>query len=142
MDKMPISTDFTVLSFSIQKDLDSSDKQNDEIELKPSKTYKARFILRVQNHSLHLQRINLIGYKNEEIIAFSPLLISPDVSLESAKALYFTIKFKVRPTNQKDINLILSYQDDNSDMTNSTSAFENIIFFTNVLIKQGQTNNE
>ena len=57
MDKMPISTDFTVLSFSIQKDLDSSDKQNDEIELKPSKTYKARFILRVQNHSLHLQRI-------------------------------------------------------------------------------------
>lgn len=142
MDKMPISTDFTVLSFSIQKDLDSSDKQNDEIELEPSKTYKARFILRVQNHSLHLQRINLIGYKNEEIIAFSPLVISPDVSLESAKALYFTIKFKVRPTNQKDINLILSYQDDNSDMTNSTSAFENIIFFTNVLIKQGQTNNE
>lgn len=142
MNKISISTDFTVLSFSIQKDLDSSDKQNDEIELEPSKTYKARFILRVQNHSLHLQRINLIGYKNEEIIAFSPLVISPDVSLESAKALYFTIKFKVRPTNQKDINLILSYQDDNSDMTNSTSAFENIIFFTNVLIKQGQTNNE
>ena len=144
MDKMPISTDFTVLYFSIQKEADSSDPKfdNSKIELEPNETYRARFSLRVLDEKISLERLNLIGYKGKEIITFSPLVISPDITLENVRALYFTIKFKMRPTNQTDMNLVLTYQDDKSDMSKSTDAFENIIFFTNLPIKQGQDNNE